>query len=407
MTGAMRTPGAVLALRFALADLWHDRRLTVLGIVLFAALLAPPVVLHTLRVGLVETWARDLAADLRNREVVIVGEHRIDAALLADLRAWPETGFAVPEPSFFVTTQTARLAGARGASVPLDMRTTAPGDPVLALADLPAPGPSGLILSARAAEDLQAAPGAQIALLLQRTPRGGAVQRHEVILRVAAILPERHWPGRSALVAEGTLLGLADYLTFRADSAGHRDPGPDERWQSLRIYAPEVAAAPALRDRLRAAGFETRLMTDQVDRILRLETGLRQLFGLVLALSALAFVATTILVQWLSVLRKRRDFALMAVFGMSRREIASFPLVQGAAMTAVAALCALGLAAAVGGSVEAMAQAYLAQPTRIARPALAPLLGGAAGAVALGGLAGAVAVVRLGRLDVSRALRGD
>jgi len=396
-----------LALHFAFADLWHDRKLSVLGVILLAALLAPPVVLHTLQVGLVETWARDLAADLRNREVVIVGEHQVDADLLAALRAWPETGFAVPEPSFFVTTQTARLVGGRGSSVPLDMRTTSPGDPVLARADLPPPGQAGLILSARAAAELKADPGSEISILLQRTPTGGAVERREVILPVAGILPEAHWPGRTGFVSEGALLGFGDYLTFSSDTPDYRAPEDDERWQSLRIYAPEVSQAPALRDRLQNAGFETRLMTDQVDRILRLETGLRQLFGLVLSLSALAFVATTILIQWLSVLRKRRDFALMAVLGMSRRETATFPLVQGATMTAIAAALALGLAAAMGGSVEAMAQGYLAQPTEIVRPNLIPLLAGALGAVALGGLAGAVAVVRLGRLDVSRALRGD
>ncbi|MGX0905113.1 putative ABC transport system permease protein [Roseovarius sp. MBR-79] len=407
MTRRLRTPAIKLALRFAVADLWHDRKLTLLGITLLAALLAPPVVLHTLRVGLVETWARDLATDLRNREVVIVGEHEIDASLLAALRAWPETGFAVPEPSFFVTTQIARLVGARGSSVSLDMRTTSRGDPVLARADLEFPGQEGLILSRHAATELEAAVGSEIGILLQRTPSGGAVERREVILRVAGVLPETVWQGRTGFVSEEMLLGFSRYLTFSADAPQATIPDASQRWQSLRVYAPEVALAPALRDRLEEAGLDTRLMTDQVDRILRLETGLRQLFGLVLGLSALAFGAATILIQWLSVLRKRRDFALMTVVGMSRSETAIFPLFQGAVMTAFASTFALGLVAATGGSIEAMAQGYLAQTTEIVRPALAPVLAGALCVVALGGLAGAAAVVRLGQLDVSRALRGD
>ena len=44
-----------LAVRFALADLIHDRLLSVVGVLLLAALMAPPVVMQTLRVGLVET----------------------------------------------------------------------------------------------------------------------------------------------------------------------------------------------------------------------------------------------------------------------------------------------------------------------------------------------------------------
>lgn len=399
--------GPRLVVRFAVADLLHDRFLTVMGIVLLAALLAPPVVLHTLRVGLVETWARDLARDIRNREIVIVGENRITAADLAAIAAWPETGFLVPEPSFFVSTQRARKSEGRGPASELNLRTTAQGDPVLAAAPDAAPTGAEIVLTARAAAQLGVGPGEQISLLLSRTPAGAGPERRGVDLRITAVLDERRWPGVTGFVAAETLLGVREWLTFRSEDPGAAPPTGGVTWQSVRIYAPEVALAPALRDRLDAAGFETRLMTDQVDRILKLETGLRQIFLIVLLLSATAFVITGFLLQWLSVVRKKRDFALMSVLGLTTADLAVFPAVQGAVMTAIACLLVSVLTVALQGPIDGIVQGYLTTPSPIQAPDAPPLVAGFVVAIGTGAVAGVAAVWTLQPRDLVQALRGD
>lgn len=404
---ARRWAGAGLAVRFAVADLVHDRLLTVIGIVLLAALIAPPVVLHTLRVGLVETWAQDLARDIRNREVVIVGENRITADDLAMIAAWPQTDFVVPEPSFFVSTQRARKADSRGMAFDLNLRTTYQGDPVMEGVYDSALAPQAAILSARAAAQLEVGPGESIVLLLARTPADSNPMRVPVTMEVAAVLPAGRWAGEDAFVAPATLLGFRDWLTFASDDP---DMAPDPAtviWQSLRIYAPEVADATALQDRLDLFGLETRLMTDQVVRILKLETGLRQIFTIVLVLSTTAFVITSFLLQWLSVVRKKRDFALMSVIGMPSAQLAVFPAFQGGVMTAVACCIAAGLVVGLQGPVETIVQGYLTTPSAVQSPALTPLAGGFLAAITIGALAGVAAVMTLRPEDFSNALRGD
>ena len=394
-----------LAVRFAVADLVHDRLLSVVGVLLLAALMAPPVVMQTLRVGLVETWARDLARDIRNREVVIVGENRIGAADLAGIATWPETGFVVPEPSFFVATQRARKTDARGGAIDLNLRTTAPGDPVMA--GLSGTGPGDTVLSARAASDLDVVAGDSISLLLARTPSDAIPERVAVTLRVAAVLPDARWPGVTGFVDPQVLLGYRDWLTFATDDP---DAVPDMQaalWQSLRIYAPDVAGSLALRDRLDAFGLQTRLMTDQVDRILKLEAGLRQIFGIVLALSAIAFAIAALLLQWLSVVRKTRDFALMSVFGLTRSQLILFPAVQGAVLAVLACGLASLLVLALQSPIETIVQGYLSTPAPVSRPAPGPILAGFAVAVALAAGAGVAAVMTLRPDDLSTALRGD
>lgn len=268
-------------------------------------------------------------------------------------------------------------------------------------------GRSEIVLSARAAQELEIARGDGLTIQLARTPSDAAPVRQSLELTVADVLPEGRWAGTEGFVSPDTLLGFREWLTFASDDPEAVPPGDGVVWQSLRIYAPTVAGAVVLRDRLDAAGYETRLMTDQVERILKLEIGLRQVFGLVTALSVVAFVITAFLLQWISVLRKKRDLALMSVIGMTPSDLAVFPVVQGALMTAVAALMALGMVALTRGPVEEIVQGYLATPAPVQSPDLLPLLLGLSAAVGIGALAGAGAVMTSRRADWSHALRGD
>lgn len=405
--GMNKWAGPKLAIRFAVADLIHDRLLTVIGIILLAALIAPPVVLHTLRVGLVETWAQDLARDIRNREVVIVGENRIAQDDLIEITRWPETGFVVPEPSFFVTTQRVRKADSRGIAIDLNLRTTAPNDPVMAGVTEEKLGPFEIVLAARAAERLEVTEGDSLTMLLARTPTDAVPVRVSVTLKIHAILPDQRWAGVDGFVSPETLLGFRDWLTFSSDDPAAVPEMASVVWQSLRVYAPEVADATALRDRLDQFGFETRLMTDQVDRILKLETGLRQIFTIVTILSATAFLITGFLLQWISVVRKKRDFALMSVIGMTPAHLTVFPALQGGLMTAFACLLSLGLVFALQGPVETIVQGYLTTPTEVQSPKPMPFIIGFLAAAALGAFAGIAAVVALRADELSHALRGD
>ena len=398
--------GPRLAARFAVSDLHHDRLLTLLGVVLMAALLAPPVILHTLRVGLVETWAEDLARDVRNREVLIVGENTLSAAQIAAIAAWPETGFVVPEPSFFVSSQTVRRRTGPGVALDLNLRSTDRGDPLLQGVLGDPLGGGEIVLSARAAQRLDVDVGAELVVILARTPSGAAPERVSVPLIVRAVLPPERGAGTEGFVVAPTLLAFRHWLTFQSDDPLTAPSLDTATWQSMRIYAPRVAQATALRERLDSLGLETRLMTDQVSRILKLEQGLRALFTIVLVLSATAFVITSFLLQWLSVIRKKRDLALMSVLGLGRGDLIVFAVVQGSVMTGCACLISLALVAGLQGPVETVVQGYLSTPTPVRQPESAPLLAGLLCAVLTGAVAGIGALTTLEPKDLSQALRG-
>ncbi|WP_273523288.1 ABC transporter permease [Rhodosalinus sediminis] len=311
-------------IRWAITDLVHERRLTILMALVVLCLIAPAMVVATARKAVIDGWTTMLETDVRNREVVVVGEYDIPTERLERIAGWPETAFLVPEPSAFVAS--ARFDGSGGRPERLDIRTSAPGDPVLGPLD--APGAHAVVLAEQAADRLAVAAGDTVTLRLRREPASKPVEFAGVELRVAGVVPESRWPGEVAFLAPARAAGIDRWIASPGDARPPLAGEAETQWRSLRIYADVVANAPALRDRLEMAGFETRLNTDQVTRLVTLSNGLRALATSLVSLSVVGFAVAVLLLQRLAVLRKAEDLALMSVAGLSQREMTLFLLVQ-------------------------------------------------------------------------------
>lgn len=392
---------------WAIRDLILDWRMTLLSVLLLAGLAVSPLVLHVVRVGVVEGWIQSLAQDPRNREVVIISERRLTTPLVDDISGWPETGFAIPEPTAFISS--VRLEGPLGIEA-VDMRTSAAGDPILGQTS--APDAQSVTLTRQAADLLGVDTGDEVRLIGSRLPSASPRQIISVPMIVAGIVPEATWGGRIAFLAPERAAGLTDWIA-NADGppsppgrdATLREPGQGP-WSGLRIYATDIALVEALRDRLRAAGFDVRLDTDQVARMMRLSAALGQLATTILWVGAGVFALAALSLQLLSITRRRREVALMSAAGLSLGDLAFFFVVQSAVVTAaglalagVMVIPARGLAGDLALSMAGTAMVPPLSPAPILLAGLAALL-----------LAAGVSVLAssaLRRLDVAQLLRGD
>ena len=152
-----------------------------------AATLAPLCTLWGLERGVIGTLIERQDRDPLMREMVpeSSGNNRFDAAWFERVRHWPGVGFVIP---------TIRSAAAlvelfnpsASAPVTLELRATAAGDPLLA--GQAAPGGVALVLSATAAERLQARPGQALTIPLSRQ-RDGNTERVAIQVTVASLLP--------------------------------------------------------------------------------------------------------------------------------------------------------------------------------------------------------------------------
>lgn len=392
---------------WALRDLILDWRMTLLSVLLLAGLAVSPLVLHVVRVGVVEGWVQSLAKDPRNREVVVISERNLPVPLVDEIAGWPETGFAIPEPTAFISS--VRLEGPSGIEA-MDMRTSATGDPILGQTN--APDAQSVTLTQQAADLLGVGTGDEVRLIGSRLPSASPREIIRVPMTVAGIVPEATWGGRIAFLAPERAAGLTDWIA-NADGPPS-PPGRDATlrevgqgpWSGLRIYATDIALVEALRDRLRAAGFDVRLDTDQVARMMSLSDALGQLAATILWVGATVFVLAALSLQLLSITRRRREVALMSAAGLSLGDLAFFFVVQSAVVTAaglaLAGIMVIPARGLAGGLALSMAGTATVPP-------LSPVPILLAGMVALL-LAAGVSVLAssaLRRLDVAQLLRGD
>lgn len=411
----MPRPNVVLA--YALADLWHDRIATLLTIALFAAIMAPPTLLYTAKTSLISAWTEEIARDVSNREVLIRGGKAtrtfISAEEIAEMRAWPETGFLAPEPSFSVRAHDwapvveGELLPARATYKTLGMRTTLPGDPVFR--DLPVPlGTEQVGFSAGAAEQLGIKVGDHSMLMVTRTT-DGRTEREFLKLQVVAVLDEADWPYVGVFVAPELARAIRAYKYHEVSREDF--PAPVDltsaSWASIRIYATSIHSAEALRDRLRAFGFtDTHLRSDQIERLSGVKAGIDRAFTLVLGLGILGFLASLFFIEWLLAERKLSDLALLSVLGFGIPSLAAMRLVRTLVLVVSSVCLVLAVALAVQGSLE-RAGAELLGLRKVHPVPLADLLTGAAVALAVGALGSIYATVRIDGNTLTAAIRKD
>jgi len=396
--------------RYAVADMWSEPLVSSLTALLYCVIIAPVLLLFVAKIGVISAMVEDLAKDTRNREVRIRGEYALDQQELDALTALDSVGFLVPEPAFVVRSWRWRKEGTEpGPLVTLDLRTTQAEDPAFDPQTRLPEGFEEAALSESAARALEASIGDTIRVTLNRTPKSGRLEAQRISVVVVAIAPATRWVGETVFVSPSLGRAVEEYTWFVADPGpGWPDAvaNPDAPWKSIRIYAPTVREAPALRDALVARGYDASIRTDQIDNVLRLETGLNGLFSGVLLVSACGFGAATFLTQWVSAARKRRDYALMILSGFAKWDVVMFPIAQTLIACTIGALLALGAL----GLMTPMLSGFVAAHTdggTLHLPIVAPLTVGYAVTCAIG-VAGCVgAVMKIANLDIAEALRSD
>ena len=352
------------AASLALASLWHNRRLSLFTIVIYAAIVAPVTILYLLKVGVISAWSKDLAQDVQSREIDIRGEYsaRLTNAEIQRIGELPGVDFIVGEAMALISTrQMRRTEPKRGPTQQIKVRTSTKGDPLL---------PEGLALTASdvalselAAKQLGAQIGDTIAVTLRRQSTDGQSETHRLPFRVVHVVDQRKWPGEAAFLRPEVAVAIGNWISSDLDDiAWIQDPDAPaiSRFASFRIYAQSIHQTESLRDKLEENGFEAGLRVAAVSRMLFLEYGLNLVFRVILSLSLVGLFAAILLLQWLSIERQKPDLALLLTTGFEHARIRAFVLMQAVALsfmglalaTSLSALAFYSLAPAVLRQIE-------------------------------------------------------
>lgn len=328
----------------ALQDLWHDRKVSLCIAASLVAVIAPLLLLFGLKHGVVSQLQDELLRDPRNLEVKMLSNGNYDSAWIERVRQRPETGFALGQTRS-LNTQADLLMGMQRFVESAEIIATEPGDPQL---NLPHLNPTGdqVILSARAAQRLQAKVGDRVQLRVLRRLEG-VNERGEMTLTVLAVLDGARFGRAAGFVAPPLLLDLERFRDgYQVSAFGIETGKPLGDLQPLyaraRLYARDIDQVAPLERWLNEQHIETSSRLADIDNVKAINHVLGLIFGVIALAALIGCVASMVGAFLANIDRKRKSLAVLRLLGFKRTAVAGFVVLQALVLSLAGYLGGLG-----------------------------------------------------------------
>ena len=328
----------------ALQDLWHDRKVSLCIAASLVAVIAPLLLLFGLKHGVVSQLQDELLRDPRNLEVKMLSNGNYDSAWIERVRQRPETGFALGQTRS-LNTQADLLMGMQRFVEGAEIIATEPGDPQL---NLPHLNPTGdqVILSARAAQRLQAKVGDRVQLRVLRRLEG-VNERGEMTLTVLAVLDGARFGRAAGFVAPPLLLDLERFRDgYQVSAFGIETGKPLGDLQPLyaraRLYARDIDQVAPLERWLNEQHIETSSRLADIDNVKAINHVLGLIFGVIALAALIGCVASMVGAFLANIDRKRKSLAVLRLLGFKRTAVAGFVVLQALVLSLAGYLGGLG-----------------------------------------------------------------
>lgn len=334
---------ALLA-RLSLADLWHDRNVSLCMAASLVAVIAPLLLLFGLKHGVVSQLQQELLSDPRNLEVKMLSSGHFDKAWLQRLQARPEVGFAIGQTRSLNTQ--ADLLGTHGRFADnVEVIPTRAGDPLLAT-DLSELAPDQVILSERAAERLDAKAGDTLRLRVARR-LNEVNERGERTLQVRAIVSSVRFARPAAFVSPELLMELEHYrdgylVASLGASSGQALDALNVGYARARVYARDIDSVAPLERWLNEQRIETASRLAEINSVKAINHVLGLIFSVIAGAALIGCIASLVGAFLANIDRKRRHLAVLRLLGFSSPAVSAYVVLQALVLSLVGYLGGLG-----------------------------------------------------------------
>lgn len=328
-----------MLLRLALKDLIFDRIMSICFIAAMAAVIAPLLLLFSLRYGIISNLENNLKSNPLNLEIKMRFGDELDQSFFEELRNNEHTSFVIENTR--TLSATAKVCIEKCA-LNVEVIPTAIGDPVVELS-----GFKGTIseneayLSARIAEDLNIKAGDQIKLVVHRK-KDLKDQYGIVDLTIKGILDPRYELRNSIYVTLPLLIYMEDYRDgyeppYFAD--GSKPNAKRVHFAKARIFAKSIEDLPPLSRELRKK-FEITDKLGEIENVkaitrvlnfIYLTIAISSVFGGAIALAGLLFANIGL---------KEKNFALLRLTGFSTKKVIAMVAYESIVISTIAYLFA-------------------------------------------------------------------
>lgn len=337
----------MLMLHLALADLWHDRKLSFCMIVALVAVITPLLLLFGLKHGVVSHLQNELLQNPITLEIRMKGNRSYDSAWIAHLREQPTAGFVIGHTRSLSAVVTLRQAesniepGMRPRFLEaVEVIPTGQGDPLTA--SLPVLQQADQIyISAKVARDLNIKAGDTLKLDLRRQSANQPT-RDSLELNVIGVVPLEYLPRASILVDLPLLLAIEYFLDGSHHSlASGLTSNIEPRFARARIYAGHIDEVEPLAIWLNNQNIETTSQLNEIRQVKQINDLLNLIVGFIAATGIIGCLVSLTGTFIANLDRKRKDMALLRLLGFKNRSIGLYVVAQAWILTSVAFLAGL------------------------------------------------------------------
>ena len=331
--------------KLAVRHLLFERMMTICQIAALACLMAPLLLLFSLRFGILQELQNQLLNDPKVLALTLDTSYRLDATFFKQLEQRPEVGFLVPQITALNALIDLKFPGtvARVSVLPTKL-----GDPVVLRSGIPYEqdlANDEVLVSYDLAQVRELSPGDSVTMVVSRI-QNGKRESVRTQLKIKGIVSER-------FVGDDTLLLNLDMVNAIDDyrngfnpvllSDGSNVNTRPRLYAKFRLYAKDLEQVIPLYYYLVDQHLNVSSKVREIENVKALAHVLNFIFGVIASVSLIGgALALTGLV--LSALRaSKRNFVLLRLMGQGQKGIYSVVLVEGMIISALGFILSLVL----------------------------------------------------------------
>ncbi|HIV55348.1 MAG TPA: FtsX-like permease family protein [Candidatus Anaerobiospirillum stercoravium] len=331
--------------KLAVRHLLFERMMTICQIAALACLMAPLLLLFSLRFGILQELQNQLLNDPKVLALTLDTSYRLDATFFKQLEQRPEVGFLVPQITALNALIDLKFPGtvARVSVLP-----TKVGDPVVLRSGIPYEqelAHDEVLVSYDLAQVRELSPGDSVTMVVSRI-QNGKRESVRTQLKIKGIVSERFVGDDSLLLNLDMVNAIDDYRNgFNPVllSDGSNVNTHPRLYAKFRLYAKDLEQVIPLYYYLVDQHLNVSSKVREIENVKALAHVLNFIFGVIASVSLIGgALALTGLV--LSALRaSKRNFVLLRLMGQGQKGIYSVVLVEGMIISALGFILSLVL----------------------------------------------------------------
>lgn len=324
-----------MILALCLDDLKYEKLLNACMIAAITAVLAPLLLLFSLRYGILTSMERNLNSNPQNLEIKMLSAYELDENFFKSLRADPNTGFVVEMTRALSVSADVSLHSKVKSGV--ECIPTAIGDPVFEYAQIPfLTSNTTTAVSEGLALALDLKIGDVLRLSIQRI-RAGVTERSVQNFKVVGVIPGFLSSGYKLYLQQEILTAMEDYRDgyeplFFAD--GSKPNSERKTFAKARLYAKDLESVKPLSKKL-SEHFNIADKLADIEELKHLSATLNFIFITVATVSVLGGIAACAGLIFAGLARKERSLALLRAEGFSQGNILSLILLENFLLASV------------------------------------------------------------------------